>query len=232
MRRRRSSRSCSAAPHGWRSGRSRSICRPGRFSRRRQMPEAALLRAILKALEGARRVADLFAGCGTFVPACRCRPCGPRRRDRRGHARGSAAAPRRAGLEGRVTTEWRDLQATPLAGRARGVRRRRVHPPRAFTHPGRGARRLGRAARRRRYPATPRPSRATCPAAGRRRSSLSLGATGPRLPVVEPDRAGGGVRATALCLMPALATFTPRSLSEYSRAVGGRGGLGVVHRGA
>jgi 23S rRNA (uracil1939-C5)-methyltransferase len=40
---------------------------PGAFLQATPEGEAALLRAVLEATDGARRVADLFAGCGTFA---------------------------------------------------------------------------------------------------------------------------------------------------------------------
>jgi len=75
--------------------------------------EAALTRAVVAALAGAERVADLYAGCGTFGLAL-----GPRAELHavEGDApalAALAAAARRAGL-GYVTTERRDLDARPL----------------------------------------------------------------------------------------------------------------------
>jgi 23S rRNA (uracil1939-C5)-methyltransferase len=75
--------------------------------------EAALTQAVVAALAGAERVADLYAGCGTFGLAL-----GPRATlhavEGDAAALGAlAAAARRAGL-GFVTTERRDLDARPL----------------------------------------------------------------------------------------------------------------------
>jgi 23S rRNA (uracil1939-C5)-methyltransferase len=75
--------------------------------------EAALTQAVVAALAGAERVADLYAGCGTFGLAL-----GPRAQLHavEGDApalAALAAAARRAGL-GYVTTERRDLDARPL----------------------------------------------------------------------------------------------------------------------
>src|SRR5579859_2594132 len=75
--------------------------------------EAALSAAVVRALAGAERIADLFAGCGTFGLAL-----GPRAELHavEGDAAALAAlagAARRAGL-GHVTTERRDLEARPL----------------------------------------------------------------------------------------------------------------------
>ena len=95
---------------------------PGAFLQATADAEAALLRATLKALEGARRVADLFAGCGTFgLPLAAA--------GRTVHAVETEAAmlealrqaARRAGFGGRVTTERRDLQRVPLAGAELGA---------------------------------------------------------------------------------------------------------------
>jgi len=75
--------------------------------------EAALTAAVVASLAGAERVADLFAGCGTFGLAL-----GPRAElhavESDAAALGAlASAARRAGL-GFVTTERRDLEARPL----------------------------------------------------------------------------------------------------------------------
>src|SRR5690606_15818073 len=79
--------------------------------------EAALVAAVLEALGGAARVADLFAGCGTFsfpVAAARARVHAV---DGAGPAIDAlAAAARSAGLGPVVTAERRDLEARPLLG--------------------------------------------------------------------------------------------------------------------
>ena len=85
----------------------------GGFLQATAVGEAALTAAVVTALAGAERVADLFAGCGTFGLALGQRA--------ELHAvEGDAAAlgaltsaARRAGL-GYVTTERRDLEARPL----------------------------------------------------------------------------------------------------------------------
>ena len=77
--------------------------------------EAALVAAVTQALAGCDRVADLYAGCGTFSF--------PLARGGRVHAvegdgeaiAAVAAAVRRAGLEPRVTTAQRDLAGDPLS---------------------------------------------------------------------------------------------------------------------
>jgi 23S rRNA (uracil1939-C5)-methyltransferase len=79
--------------------------------------EAAILRAIERALGEARRIADLFAGCGTFgLPLAAA--------GRTVHAieadpamlEALRRAARHAGLTGRLSTERRDLERAPLAG--------------------------------------------------------------------------------------------------------------------
>jgi 23S rRNA (uracil1939-C5)-methyltransferase len=89
----------------------------GAFLQATASAEAMIVRAVARAVEHAPRVADLFAGCGTFgLPLAAA-----------GHAvhalEADAAmlealrdAARRAGLEARLTTERRDLQMAPLAG--------------------------------------------------------------------------------------------------------------------
>jgi len=94
--------------------------------------EAALVAAVTRALAGCDRVADLYAGCGTFTfPLAR----GARVHAVEGDAEAIgavAAAARRAGLDSRVTTAQRDLASDPLSAdelaRFDGVV---VDPPRA-----------------------------------------------------------------------------------------------------
>ncbi len=77
--------------------------------------EAALVTAVTQALAGCDRVADLYAGCGTFTfPLAR----GARVHAVEGDAEAIgavAAAARRAGLDSRVTTAQRDLASDPLS---------------------------------------------------------------------------------------------------------------------
>jgi 23S rRNA (uracil1939-C5)-methyltransferase len=90
---------------------------PGAFLQATEAAEAGILSAVGRALGDAGRVADLFAGCGTFsLPlAAAGRTMHAVERDTAMlTALGRAA--RRAGLAGRVTTERRDLQRTPLTG--------------------------------------------------------------------------------------------------------------------
>ncbi len=77
--------------------------------------EAALVAAVTQALAGCDRVADLYAGCGTFTfPLARGARVHAVEGD--GEAIGAvAAAARRAGLGPRVTTAQRDLASDPLS---------------------------------------------------------------------------------------------------------------------
>jgi 23S rRNA (uracil1939-C5)-methyltransferase len=90
---------------------------PGAFLQATEPAEAALRRAVREALGEARRIADLFAGCGTFgLPlAAAGLTVHAVERDAAMLAALERAA-RRAGLAGRLTTERRDLQRAPLAG--------------------------------------------------------------------------------------------------------------------
>jgi 23S rRNA (uracil1939-C5)-methyltransferase len=90
---------------------------PGAFLQATAAAEAGILSAIRRALGDSGRVADLFAGCGTFsLPlAAAGRTVHAVERDAAMLAALGRAA-RRAGLAGRVTTERRDLQRAPLAG--------------------------------------------------------------------------------------------------------------------
>jgi 23S rRNA (uracil1939-C5)-methyltransferase len=88
----------------------------GAFLQASAAAEGAIRRAVADAIGDARRIADLFAGCGTFgLPLAAA--------GRAVHAVDQAAAmlealrhaARRAGFEQRITTERRDLQRSPLA---------------------------------------------------------------------------------------------------------------------
>jgi 23S rRNA (uracil1939-C5)-methyltransferase len=85
---------------------------PGAFLQATSEGEAALAGAVLAALAGRTRIADLFAGCGTFTL-----PLAARARvhavEGDGPALAALAAASRA-LDGRVTTERRDLARAPL----------------------------------------------------------------------------------------------------------------------
>lgn len=90
---------------------------PEAFLQATAAAEGAILRAVQHATTGARRIADLFAGCGTFsLPlAAAGRTVHAVERDPAMLAALKDAA-RRAGLADRISTERRDLQRTPLAG--------------------------------------------------------------------------------------------------------------------
>jgi 23S rRNA (uracil1939-C5)-methyltransferase len=75
--------------------------------------EAALTAAVVAAMAGAERVADLFAGCGTFGLALGRRAELHAVENDVATLAALASAARRAGL-GYVTTERRDLDARPL----------------------------------------------------------------------------------------------------------------------
>lgn len=97
-----------------RMGTARVTPPPGSFLQATAEGEAAILAVIRKSLEGARRIVDLFAGCGTFTLPLAARA--------EIHAVEGLAAPL-AALDAawratpdlhRVTTETRDLAARPL----------------------------------------------------------------------------------------------------------------------
>jgi 23S rRNA (uracil1939-C5)-methyltransferase len=97
-------------------GRARVLPPPGAFLQPTAEGEAALVAAVRRALGGARRVLDLFAGCGTFAL--------PLAEDAQVHAvegDGAMTAALLAGARGaaglrRVTATARDLFRRPLAG--------------------------------------------------------------------------------------------------------------------
>ncbi len=170
---------------------------PGAFLQPSAAAERALRAAVADALGDARRIADLFAGCGTLglplAAAGRTRRRLRRRwRDARG--RGAGRPPRR------LRRPLRDHGPRP---RARAARRRRARAPRRRdprpaarrrARPGRGPR--GRAGRQDRAGLLqPRDLRARRPHAGRRRLPAALGAPARRVPLVRADRAGRRLRA-------------------------------------
>jgi 23S rRNA (uracil1939-C5)-methyltransferase len=78
--------------------------------------EAALTRAVLDAVAGARHIADLHAGCGTFALPMAARGARVHAVEWDGTALAAlAAAGNRAGLT-KLSTEKRDLDERPLAG--------------------------------------------------------------------------------------------------------------------
>jgi len=87
---------------------------PGAFLQPSREGEAALRAAVEEAAEGRRRVADLFAGCGSFsLPLAKLAAVHAVEGDRAAVA-ALAAAAKRAGLGQRLTTERRDLDRSPL----------------------------------------------------------------------------------------------------------------------
>jgi 23S rRNA (uracil1939-C5)-methyltransferase len=90
---------------------------PGAFLQATAAAEAAIRGAVEAAVGDARRIADLFAGCGTLsLPlAAAGRVVHALERDSAMLAALEQAA-RRAGLATRITTVRRDLQRAPLAG--------------------------------------------------------------------------------------------------------------------
>lgn len=78
--------------------------------------EKLLGATIAAALSGVGRVVDLYAGCGTFTFALAAAGAHVRAFEAADdHARALAAAAGRAGLDGRVTVERRDLVRRPLS---------------------------------------------------------------------------------------------------------------------
>jgi 23S rRNA (uracil1939-C5)-methyltransferase len=76
--------------------------------------EAMLVAAVLAGIGEARRVADLFAGLGTFTFALAERAAVHAVEGSKPAVAAMAAAAARAGLAGRVTSEARDLERRPL----------------------------------------------------------------------------------------------------------------------
>ena len=87
---------------------------PGAFLQATKSGEDAIVAATLAAVAGARRVADLYAGCGTLTfplaSAARVHAV----EGARDLADALSAAARRAGQAGRVSVEVRDLNRRPL----------------------------------------------------------------------------------------------------------------------
>jgi 23S rRNA (uracil1939-C5)-methyltransferase len=87
---------------------------PGAFLQATKAGEDAIVAATREAVAGARRVADLYAGCGTLTfplaSAARVHAV----EGARGLADALSAAARRAGQPGRVNVEVRDLDRRPL----------------------------------------------------------------------------------------------------------------------
>jgi 23S rRNA (uracil1939-C5)-methyltransferase len=92
---------------------------PGAFLQATEFAEDAIRTAVALAIGDARRIADLFAGCGTlalpFAAAGRLALAVDAEQPMLTAAEGAA---RHAGCRDRLTTERRDLERAPLAGRA------------------------------------------------------------------------------------------------------------------
>ncbi len=87
---------------------------PDAFLQATSEAEAALRQSVLDALRNARRIADLFAGLGTFSFALATQAQIRAVEGWRPAVLALRQAARRAGLEGRVVAEERDLEASPL----------------------------------------------------------------------------------------------------------------------
>ncbi|MBI3454094.1 MAG: class I SAM-dependent RNA methyltransferase [Rhodospirillales bacterium] len=89
---------------------------PAAFLQASPQGEAAIIRAVVDGLAGAKRIADLYAGCGTLaLPLART----ARVRAVEGSAEMATAldrAARQAGIGPRLAVETRDLARRPLAG--------------------------------------------------------------------------------------------------------------------
>jgi 23S rRNA (uracil1939-C5)-methyltransferase len=89
----------------------------GAFLQASAAAEGVLRRAVVDAIGGTGRIADLFAGCGTFaLPLAAAGRTVHALEQDRAMLEALQGAARRAGFERRVTTERRDLQRAPLAG--------------------------------------------------------------------------------------------------------------------
>jgi 23S rRNA (uracil1939-C5)-methyltransferase len=113
-------------------GRARVVPPPGAFLQATAEGEAALVAAVQEAVGGAGRVADLFAGCGTFAL-----PLAERSELHAVEGDAAMLAALDAGWRGapglrRVTTEARDLYRRPLlAGELKRFEAVVLDPPRA-----------------------------------------------------------------------------------------------------
>ena len=113
-------------------GRARVPLPPGAFLQATAEGEAALARLVRHAAQGARRVADLFAGCGTFaLPLAESAEVHAAEADRAMTEALLAGARSATGLR-RVTAEARDLFRRPLADEElKGFDAAVIDPPRA-----------------------------------------------------------------------------------------------------
>ena len=105
---------------------------PGAFLQPSAAGEAMLIDTVVAATAGARRIADLYAGCGAFGFALARHATVHAVEGDRAMAAAIAAAAGRAGLAGRVSSEARDLDRLPLlAGELAGFDAVVFDPPRA-----------------------------------------------------------------------------------------------------
>jgi 23S rRNA (uracil1939-C5)-methyltransferase len=103
-----------ARPPAQPMGRARVVPPPGGFLQATRDGEAALVAAVTEAVGGARRVADLFAGCGTFsVPLAEAAEVHAVEAERDALKALDAGWRRAEGLKA-ITTEARDLFDRPL----------------------------------------------------------------------------------------------------------------------
>lgn len=105
---------------------------PGGFMQPTAAGEDILRQAVLDGAEGAQRIAELYAGAGTFTfaLAARCRVHAVDSDDALTRALSTGAG--RSGLGGRVTAETRDLAARPLLpGEFKEIDTVILDPPRA-----------------------------------------------------------------------------------------------------
>lgn len=121
-----------ARPPAQPMGRAQVVPPPGGFLQATPEGEAALVAAVREAVGPARRVADLFAGCGTFaLPLAETAAVHAVEADAAALAALDAGWRRAAGLR-TVTTEARDLFRRPLRPEEfRGIEAAVLDPPRA-----------------------------------------------------------------------------------------------------
>jgi 23S rRNA (uracil1939-C5)-methyltransferase len=87
---------------------------PGAFLQPSAAGEAALLAEVVRATEGAKRIADLFAGCGSFSLPLAGRATVHAVEGDKAAAAALASAAKRAGIAHRLAVERRDLERAPL----------------------------------------------------------------------------------------------------------------------
>lgn len=87
---------------------------PGAFLQPSAAGEAALLAEVQRATEGARRIADLFSGCGSFALPLASRAMVHAVEGDKAATAALASAAKRAGIGHRLAVERRDLERAPL----------------------------------------------------------------------------------------------------------------------